>query len=120
MGFGHAVYRTGDPRAAILRDWSRRMGERAGDPIWFQMSEAIEKIVTAEKGLLPNVDFYSASVYHTLQIDHDLYTPIFACSRVAGWLAHIMEQYADNRIIRPLDAWVGAEPRKVVPLAERS
>jgi len=119
MGFGHAVYRNGDPRAAILREWSKRMGERAGDTLWYRMSEKVEALVTAEKGLKPNVDFYSASVYHTLQIDHDLYTPIFACSRVAGWLAHIMEQYSDNRIIRPLDQWVGAEPRPVTPLAKR-
>ncbi|MBI5832490.1 MAG: citrate synthase [Armatimonadetes bacterium] len=119
MGFGHAVYRNGDPRAAILREWSKRMGERAGDTLWYRMSEKVEAIVTGEKGLKPNVDFYSASVYHTLQIDHDLYTPIFACSRVAGWLAHIMEQYSDNRIIRPLDQWVGAEPRDVVPLGQR-
>jgi citrate synthase len=119
MGFGHAVYRNGDPRASILKEWSRRLGERAGDTLWFRMSEKIEEVVKREKGLLPNVDFYSASVYHTLAIDHDQYTPIFACSRVAGWLAHIFEQYSDNRIIRPLDAWVGAEPRVVLPLIER-
>jgi citrate synthase len=118
-GFGHAVYKNGDPRAGILREWSRRMGERAGDTLWFRMSQKIEEIVKREKGLLPNVDFYSASVYHTLNIDHDQYTPIFACSRVAGWLAHIMEQFQDNRIIRPLDTWVGAEPRTVLPVVDR-
>lgn len=119
MGFGHRVYKNGDPRAAILRDWSRRMGEQAGDLLWFKMSLKIDEVVQREKGLFPNVDFYSASVYHTLNIPHDQYTPIFACSRVAGWLAHIMEQYADNRLIRPLAMWVGPDPRQVVPLDER-
>lgn len=119
MGFGHAVYKTGDPRADILREYSRQMGERAGDMLWFRMSQRIEEVVYREKGLFPNVDFYSASVYHTLNIPHDLYTPIFACSRMAGWIAHVMEQYRDNRIIRPIARWVGAEPREYVPIDER-
>lgn len=119
MGFGHRVYKTGDPRAAILRNWSKRMGEAAGETLWFQMSQKIDEVVQREKGLYPNVDFYSASVYHTLNIPHDQYTPIFACSRVAGWLAHIMEQYSDNRLIRPIAKWTGAEPRSWVPLEER-
>ena len=120
MGFGHRIYKgNGDPRANILREWSKRLGERAGDTLWYRMSRAIEDYVMQEKGLMPNVDFYSASVYHTLALPHDQYTPIFACSRVAGWIAHIMEQYADNRLIRPLDAWVGAEARQVVPIDQR-
>ncbi len=119
MGFGHRVYHHGDPRAPILRDWSRRMGEAAGDLLWFQMSKKIEEVVLREKGLFANVDFYSASIYHTLNIPHDQYTPIFACSRVAGWLAHIMEQLSDNRLIRPVAKWVGADPRPFLPLEQR-
>lgn len=119
MGFGHRVYKNGDPRAGILRNWSRRMGEAAGDLLWFQMSQKIDDVVQREKGLFPNVDFYSASVYHTLSIPHDQYTPIFACSRVSGWLAHIMEQLKDNRLIRPLAHYVGPENCEFKPLDER-
>ncbi len=119
MGFGHRVYRNGDPRADILREYSRTMGERAGDDTWYRMSKRIEEIVTREKGLHCNVDFYSASVYHTLSIPHDIYTPIFAASRVAGWLAHVMEQLGDNRLIRPLAEWIGHEARPYVPIEQR-
>jgi citrate synthase len=119
MGFGHRVYKTGDPRAAILKEMSRRMGVQAGDLLWYEMSDKIEKILMREKGLYPNVDFYSASVYHTLNIPHDQYTPIFACSRVSGWIAHVMEQLADNRLIRPIADWAGSEFREVVPLEDR-
>lgn len=119
MGFGHAVYKNGDPRAAILKNMSRLMGEEAGDLLWYQMSQRIEEIVFREKGLYPNVDFYSASVYHNLNIPHDQYTPIFACSRVAGWIAHIMEQYRDNKLIRPLGNWVGSDYRDYVPIDQR-
>ena len=101
MGFGHRVYRQGDPRAKHLREMSARLTELTGEPHWFQMSTRIEEVVTGEKKLPPNVDFYSASVYHSLGIDHDLFTPIFAVSRVSGWLAHILEQYENNRLIRP-------------------
>ncbi|MBI2300293.1 MAG: citrate synthase [Armatimonadetes bacterium] len=119
MGFGHRVYKNGDPRAAILKKMSRMMGEQAGDLLWYQMSHRIEEIVWREKKLHPNVDFYSASVYHNLNIPHDQYTPIFACSRVAGWIAHIMEQFSDNRLIRPVGDWVGYEYRPVVPIDQR-
>ncbi|NUQ02063.1 MAG: citrate synthase [Armatimonadetes bacterium] len=119
MGFGHRVYKNGDPRAGILRNWSRKMGEAAGDLLWFQMSQKIDEVVQREKGLYPNVDFYSASVYHTLNIPSDQYTPIFACSRVSGWLAHVMEQYDDNRLIRPVANWVGHENREFLPLDQR-
>lgn len=119
MGFGHRVYKTGDPRAAILKTWSRKMGEQAGDLLWYQMSQRIEDVVFREKGLFANVDFYSASVYHTLHIPHDQYTPIFAVSRVAGWIAHIMEQYSDNRLIRPLGHWVGHDFRDFTPMDKR-
>jgi citrate synthase len=101
MGFGHRVYRQGDPRAKHLREMSAKLTELTGEPHWYQMSTKIEEVVTGEKKLPPNVDFYSASVYHSLGIDHDLFTPIFAVSRVSGWLAHILEQYENNRLIRP-------------------
>jgi len=120
MGFGHRVYKTGDPRAGVLRSWSKRMGEEAGDTLWFKMSQKIDDVVQREKGLYPNVDFYSASVYHTLDIPHDQYTPIFACSRTAGWLAHIMEQQADNRLIRPVANYVGPPKQDFVPLDQRA
>ena len=100
-GFGHRVYRTEDPRATHLRQMSRELGEKAGHPGWFRVSQQIERIVKDDKGLNANVDFYSASVYHTLGIPIDLYTPVFAVSRVAGWTAHVLEQYANNRLIRP-------------------
>jgi citrate synthase len=119
-GFGHRVYRTGDPRATHLRAMSRELGEKAGRPSWFRLSEQIERIVKDEKKLNANVDFYSASVYHTLGIPLDLYTPVFAVSRVAGWTAHVLEQYADNRLIRPRAEYVGPPyPQPCVPLKQR-
>ncbi|SFM17100.1 citrate/2-methylcitrate synthase [Salibacterium qingdaonense] len=119
MGFGHRVYKNGDPRAKHLRDMSRRLTEITGESKWYDMSLKIEDIVTKEKGLLPNVDFYSASVYHSLGIDHDLFTPIFATSRVSGWLAHILEQYADNRLIRPRAEYVGPKKQEYIPVEKR-
>ncbi len=101
MGFGHAVYKTMDPRAVVLKRLSKETGERHGDTSWYEISEAIERTVAEQKGLYPNVDFYAASVYHTLGIPTDLMTPIFAIARMAGWTAHVREQYADNRVIRP-------------------
>jgi citrate synthase len=106
-GFGHRVYHTEDPRATHLRQMSRDLGERAGQPIWFEMSQRIEALVKAEKKLNANVDFYSASTYHSLGIDTDLFTPIFAVSRVSGWTAHVLEQYANNRLIRPRAEYIG-------------
>lgn len=115
-GFGHRVYRTEDPRATHLRRLSRELGERAGHPRWFAMSQRIEQVVHAEKGLFPNVDFYSASVYHAMNIPLDLYTPIFAVSRVSGWTAHVLEQLANNRLIRPRADYVGPEyPQVFLP-----
>ena len=119
MGFGHRVYRTEDPRATHLRKLSRSMGELAGDTKWYEMSLAMEQAVMAEKGLYPNVDFFAASVYRSLGIPTDLFTPVFAVSRMAGWTAHVMEQHADNRLIRPDSDYVGERDRRVVPLAER-
>src|SRR5213593_204121 len=119
-GFGHRVYRTEDPRATHLRRMSRELGERAGEPIWFEMSQRIEALVKSERKLNPNVDFYSASTYHALGIDIDLFTPIFAVSRVSGWTAHVLEQYANNRLIRPRAEYVGPQyPQRYVPLDAR-
>jgi citrate synthase len=119
-GFGHRVYRTEDPRATHLRRMSRELGERAGETRWFEMSQRIENLVKNEKKLNPNVDFYSASTYHTLGIPIDLFTPIFAVSRVSGWTAHCLEQYANNRLIRPRTDYIGPEyPQKFVPLGQR-
>ncbi|WP_338448982.1 citrate synthase [Niallia oryzisoli] len=119
MGFGHRVYKTGDPRAKHLREMSRQLAKVTGEEKWYYMSLAIEKIVTNEKGLLPNVDFYSASVYHSLGIQHDLFTPIFAISRVSGWIAHILEQYENNRLIRPRAEYVGLKNQTFIPIQER-
>lgn len=119
MGFGHRVYRLGDPRAKHLKEISKRLTELTGEPHWYDMCIEIENIVTGEKNLLPNVDFYSASVYHSLAIDHDLMTPIFAVSRVSGWLAHILEQYENNRLIRPRAEYTGPGLQKYVPIEQR-
>jgi len=108
-GFGHRVYHTEDPRATHLREMSRELGQRAGEPQWFAMSQRIEALVKGEKKLNPNVDFYSASTYYTMRIPIDLFTPIFAVSRVSGWSAHVLEQYANNRLIRPRAEYVGPE-----------
>ncbi|MBI4264880.1 MAG: citrate synthase [Acidobacteria bacterium] len=119
-GFGHRVYRTEDPRATHLRQMSRELGKRAGKTAWFDMSQRIEALVTTEKKLNANVDFYSASTYYTLGIPLDLYTPIFAVSRVSGWTAHILEQYANNRLIRPRAEYTGpVYPQRFVPLDQR-
>ena len=119
-GFGHRVYRTEDPRATHLRRMSKELGERAGNTRWFDMSQRIEKLVTSEKKLYANVDFYSASTYYTLGIPIDLFTPIFAVSRVSGWTAHCLEQYANNRLIRPRTDYIGPEyPQTFVPLERR-
>ncbi len=119
-GFGHRVYTTEDPRATHLRQMSRDLGARAGNLKWFAMSERIERIVKGEKGLNPNVDFYSASLYYTMGIAIDLYTPIFAVSRISGWTAHVLEQLANNRLIRPRAEYTGpVYPQAWVPLDQR-
>ena len=119
-GFGHRVYRTEDPRATHLRRMSKELGEKAGNTRWFEMSRRIEALVTAEKKLYPNVDFYSASTYYTLGIEIDLYTPIFAVSRISGWTAHCLEQYANNRLIRPRTDYIGPPyPQTFLPLDQR-
>ena len=119
-GFGHRVYRTEDPRATHLRRFSKQLGEQAGEPQWFEMSQRIEQVVTGDKKLYPNVDFYSATTFHALGIPVDLYTPIFAVSRISGWTAHVLEQYANNRLIRPRTDYTGPPyPQTFVPLSQR-
>ncbi len=119
-GFGHRVYHTEDPRATHLRQMSRDLGQRAGQPIWYDMSQRIEALVKADRKLNPNVDFYSGSTYYALGIPIDLFTPIFAVSRVSGWTAHVLEQYANNRLIRPRAEYVGPEyPQRYQPLDAR-
>lgn len=119
MGFGHRVYKTEDPRATHLRKMAKALAEKTGDGNNYEISEILEKVVHEEKGLYPNVDFYAASVYGYLRIPTDLFTPIFACSRVAGWSAHVREQYADNRLIRPDHGYVGPDPRPWKALGDR-
>lgn len=119
MGFGHRVYKEGDPRAKYLREMSRKITEETGQSELYEMSLAIEKRMKEEKGLIPNVDFFSATVYHSMDIPHDLFTPIFAVSRTSGWIAHILEQYRDNRIMRPRATYIGETNRKYVPIEER-
>jgi len=119
-GFGHRVYKTEDPRATHLRRMSHDLGKRSGSTAWFDMSQRIEALVKGEKKLNPNVDFYSASVYYALGIPLDLYTPVFAVSRISGWTAHILEQYANNRLIRPRAEYTGpAYPQRFVPIEQR-
>ncbi|WP_338741393.1 citrate synthase [Haloplanus salilacus] len=118
-GFGHRVYNVRDPRANILAEYSERLGDISGDPKWYEYSVTIEEFMTEEKGLAPNVDFYSASMYYQMGIPLDTYTPIFALSRVGGWIAHVLEQYEDNRLIRPRARYVGERGREFVPLDER-
>jgi citrate synthase len=119
-GFGHRVYHTEDPRATHLRVMSRDLGNSSGQPQWYEMSAKIEDLVKTEKKLNANVDFYSASTYHTLGIDVDLFTPIFAVSRISGWAAHVIEQLDDNRLIRPRAEYLGPKyPSRYVPMDQR-
>ena len=119
MGFGHAVYKTEDPRATHLRRFSEEMGQRKGNSKWYDITAKLEEVMKREKGLLPNVDAYSASTYYMMGIPLDLYTPIFAVSRISGWTAHILEQYADNKLIRPRAEYVGPRNVPYVPIDQR-
>lgn len=119
MGFGHRVYKNGDPRAKVLSKLSEKWTAKTGQPHWYQMSAEMDKVMQKDKGLLPNVDFYSATVYYSMGIPIDIYTPIFAVSRVSGWLAHIFEQYSKNRIYRPRGQWIGKEGLTWVPADKR-
>jgi citrate synthase len=120
MGFGHRVYKTEDPRAWHLRQMSEELGKRTNEPKWFEMSRQVEELVFRNKNLYCNVDFYSASVYYMLGVPIDLFTPIFAMSRVSGWTAHILEQYANNRLIRPRAEYVGPAKLGYEPIDQRS
>lgn len=119
MGFGHRVYKDGDPRARILKEMSRRLTASVGRSELFDICERLEERIADEKGLIPNVDFYSATVYDALGIPHDLFTPLFAVSRVSGWCAHVLEQYEDNRIYRPRGLYTGPSERAVQPIESR-
>lgn len=120
MGFGHRVYRVMDPRAKILKGMSRNLGERHGNTKWFEISEVVEDVVIREKNIFPNVDFYSASFYHELGISTSLFPAIFAMSRMSGWTAHVLEQQADNRLIRPRAEYTGPRDVSYTPLEDRS
>jgi citrate synthase len=119
MGFGHRVYRTVDPRAIHLAEMSRKLGERIGETKWYEMSMKMQEVVLREKHLNANVDFFSASTYYALGIPTDLFTPIFACSRISGWTAHVLEQFKNNRLIRPRAEYVGPRGLKYVPIEDR-
>jgi citrate synthase len=119
MGFGHRVYKTGDPRARILKGHCAALAAEVGDDRWERMAEPIEKAVTEQKQLPPNVDWPSARLYHYMDLEIHLYTPIFAMARVAGWAAHIIEQLDHNRLMRPRARYIGRPTRNIVPIAER-
>ena len=119
MGFGHRVYKTEDPRATHLREMSAELAAASGDDTFYRMSRRMEEVVMAEKGLFPNVDFFAATVYHYLGIPTDLFTPVFSASRMAGWTAHVIEQHADNRLIRPDSEYIGERGVHWAPLEAR-
>ena len=119
MGFGHAVYTESDPRNALIKRWSKELSQDVGDKVLYDVSCAVEKKLWDEKRIFPNADFFHASAYHFMDIPTKLFTPIFVCSRITGWAAHVMEQRAKNRIIRPNADYVGVDPRKVQPITER-
>ncbi len=119
MGFGHRVYTHSDPRSDIIKQQAMRLASEAGDTRYMPVSEQIEKLMWDEKKLFPNLDFYSATAYYFMNIPVQLYTPLFVCSRISGWSAHILEQRADNRLIRPTAAYTGPGIRPYIPLAER-
>lgn len=119
MGFGHAIYKESDPRNEVIKVWSKKLAEEVGDKVIYPISEAIETVMWDEKRLFPNADFYHASTYHFMGIATPLFTPIFVCSRVTGWMAHVFEQRADNRIIRPSADYIGEANRDYIPLQDR-
>ncbi len=119
MGFGHRVYKTGDPRSRILKEYCTRLAAEVGDDRWERIAEPIEQAVTSQKQLPPNVDWPSARLYHYMGLDTDLYTPIFAMARVAGWAAHIIEQLDHNRLMRPRARYIGPPNRAVKPIDRR-
>ena len=119
MGFGHRVYKTQDPREKYLRQMAKDLTQGTKDEVWYQLSEEIEAYMKHTKHLIPNVDFYSATVYHVLGIDSSIYTLIFAMSRVAGWIAHIQEQRKNNKLIRPRSNYIGAQGLEYLPIGRR-
>jgi citrate synthase len=119
MGFGHRVYKEGDPRAKILKAMSAEITRETGHPELYEMSARLEELMAQRKGLICNVDFYSASVYYSMGIPIDLFTPVFATSRIAGWCAHVLEQYQNNRIYRPRGSYVGPKGEVYTPIDER-
>ncbi|WP_027849458.1 bifunctional 2-methylcitrate synthase/citrate synthase [Marinospirillum minutulum] len=119
MGFGHAIYRTSDPRNAIIKEWSEKLSKDVGDTVLYPVSAKVEEVMWREKKLFCNADFFHASAYHFMGIPTKLFTPIFVCSRLTGWAAHVFEQRANNRIIRPSADYTGPEPREVTPISER-
>jgi citrate synthase len=119
MGFGHRVYKTEDPRSVHLREFAREMGEARGDTRWIEILERLREVMFREKKLYPNVDYYSGAAYYQMGIALDLFTPIFAVSRVSGWTGHVLEQYANNRLIRPRAEYTGPRGLKYVPIDER-
>ncbi|MDG1125453.1 MAG: 2-methylcitrate synthase [Pseudomonadales bacterium] len=119
MGFGHAIYRTSDPRNVIIKKWAEKLATEVGDTVLYPVSCAVEKVMWDEKELFANADFFHASTYNFMGIPTKLFTPIFVCSRVSGWAAHVMEQRENNRIIRPSADYIGPEPRVLTPIAQR-
>ena len=119
MGFGHAIYRTSDPRNVIIKKWAEKLAAEVGDTVLYPVSCAVEKVMWDEKELFANADFFHASTYNFMGIPTKLFTPIFVCSRVSGWAAHVMEQRENNRIIRPSADYIGPEPRVLAPIGQR-
>ncbi len=119
-GFGHAVYRTVDPRSGVLRAHAERLSQEVGDTRWFELAKEIERVMRGNSKVYPNVDFYSGIIYHLMGIPEELFTPLFACSRIVGWTAHILEQWSDNRLIRPRANYVGPFELHYVPIEERA
>jgi 2-methylcitrate synthase len=120
MGFGHRVYTVSDPRNEVIKPWAKRIAEESGDRVFYPVSERIEQVMWREKRLFPNLDFYAATLYHCMGVPTPMFTPIFVLSRITGWSAHVFEQRADNKLIRPDAEYIGPEPRSFTPIEKRS